>query len=156
MHAAVAAHERGQGVEVGALDLGALAVVQHVGHDLVLRGEVGQHLRVGRVVAALRALEAVGGQAQHVKEDVAELHGGVDVEGLAGGRVDPLGHRGDLGAELGRLRREHACVHGQAHALHLGEHGQKRHLHVVEEPLRPVLSQALAQGGNQVASAHGV
>ena len=154
--APVAGHERRQRVEVGGLDLGALAVLEHLGHDRVVGGEVAEDLGIGGVEAALGALEPVGGEPQHVEEHVAQLLGGVDVEVLAGLRVDLLDHRVDLCAELGGLRREHAGVDPQAQALHLGEHRQQRHLHIVEQARRAVLLELLAKDCDQALGGHGV
>ena len=154
--AAVARHERGERVEVGALDLGSLAVVQDLGHDSVLVRQVAEDLRVGGVEAALGALEAEGGKPEHVEEHVGELLRGVDVEVLPGGGVDLLDHALDLRVELGRLGGEDARVHAEAHALHLGEHRQKGHLHVAEEPRGAVALHALGERRHEQARAHRV
>ena len=58
MDAAVARDELGQGVEIGALDLGLLAIGEHLGNHVVRAGEVLEHLGVGGVVATLGLLEA--------------------------------------------------------------------------------------------------
>ena len=40
MDATITLDELGQGVEIGALDLGTLAIVEHVGHDSVLTAQI--------------------------------------------------------------------------------------------------------------------
>ena len=73
MNAVVPSDERRQRVEVGRLNLGALAVLQYLGDQLVGLGKVGEDLGVGRVEAPLGALHAKRGQLAHVEEDVREL-----------------------------------------------------------------------------------
>ena len=145
MDAAVRADELGQGVEVGALDLGALAVLEDVGHDLVVAGEVGEDLGVGGVEALAGLLEAGGGQAHHVEEDVRELLRRVEVELLPRLGADGGDHGVDLGAEARCLLGQDVRVAPEALALHLQQHEGERHLDRGEELERAVPLQGLAQ-----------
>ena len=90
MNATVTCNELGQSVEIGALDLGLLAVSEHLGNHVVRAGEVLEHLGVGGVVATLGLLETRRGQPQIIKKHAGELHGTIDVELATGGGKDLL------------------------------------------------------------------
>ena len=130
-----------QRVEVGVLELGELAPALHLGDDLVLVADLGEHAGVGREAGLAAALL---GQSQLVEEDLAELLRRADGE-LAAGEVvdlalelvDPLGHAlADL--------REALRVQLHAGALHGGEHLDQRHLDLVEHALEPKALDLLA------------
>ena len=95
--------QRRQGVEVGALELGELAVLDQEPGQRVLGGQLLQDLRVGARLAAGGLLER--GQLQLVEQDLAELRAGADVELAPGQRVDL---RLDRRQPLGELLREPA------------------------------------------------
>ena len=60
-------------IQVGALDLGPLAIVEHRLHPCILGCQVIEGLGVRGVEACLSLLEAKGGKPPHVKEDMREL-----------------------------------------------------------------------------------
>ena len=132
-----------QAVHIGGLQFGELAVVQDLLDDGVLAPELVQHLRVGGV-ARLGLLHR--GQAQLVKEDAAQLLGGVDVELLPGQLVDGGLHLVDaLGEHLPELDQG-PPVHQHPDLLHLGQHRAQGEVHLVVELVQPQLLQPLGEG----------
>ena len=103
-HATVLAADGGREEEVGGDGVVALAVLHHVGVALVVHGEDGGELAVGRLGVALdRARRDGDGEgALDRREPVGHLEGG-----LPGTPVDAWGRGGLVGG--GRVRR-----HGQA------------------------------------------
>jgi len=145
-----------QCVEVGGLDLGALAVLEDVGHHVMAGGQVREHLCVRRVEARTRLLETKGGQTEHVKEYVTELLRGIEVEVLPRLVLDVSDHLANLDAQLARLLGEDGRVDGESRALHGGEHGEKRHLDSVEELARAVRLERRVEPLAQGRHRHGV
>ena len=133
--AVVAADKRRKRIEVGALDLCALAVLQHLLDHLIVARKVAKNLGIGRVEALLGLLEPLRRQAHHVEQHVRKLLRRVKVELLARLLVNGADHALDLGPELGGLLGHLGGVGVQAAALHLEQHHQKRHLDVAEEVL---------------------
>ena len=88
VHAAGLGVDRvGQGVDVGALEFGELAVFQQVGDDRVLGREAGEHLLVGGELSGLGLL-GLFDEFEFVEKNFAELLGRVEVELVAGDLVD--------------------------------------------------------------------
>ena len=70
------------------------------------------------------------GQAQVLKQDLSQLLGGIDVELLPGGGVNPLLQLAD---GVGQVRTEPGqgpAVHQEAAALHIRQHPAQRKLHI--------------------------
>ena len=96
--AAVRGDQLRQRVDVGALQLGEGAVLEDEPRERVLLGQLLQHVLIGRG-AGLEPLHHR--QLQLGEEDLRQLAGRGDVEGVAGRRVDPLLQPGHGLAELG-------------------------------------------------------
>ena len=150
--APVGGDDLGEALHIGGLELGELPVVQNGLDDGVLPLELFQHLGAGGV-ARLGLFHR--GQAQLVKEDVPQLLGGVDVEGLPRQLID-------LGLVSGDALGEHLPKGGQglpvyqeALPLHLGQDRAQGELHLVIELVHPQLlqpgGQGLAQGPDEGA-----
>ncbi len=77
MDAPVGGNDLAQAVSVGRFQLGELAVVQNGLDDGVLAPQFLQYLGVGGVAGFCLLYR---GQAQLVKEDLAQLLGGIDVK----------------------------------------------------------------------------
>ncbi len=117
----------------GGAQLGLVAVAQQDHRQLVvgLGGEPGERVGVGGVPG----LDLLGlGQRQLAEEDLLELLGRAEVELVAGGGVRLLDHALDLGGELRLQAGEPVAVGGDAGALHPGEQGGDRQLHVAQQP----------------------
>ena len=127
----------GQGIEVGALELGGLAVFEDLVDDRVLAGEGRQGLLVGFELAGLGLLRLVG-EAELVEEDLAELLGRVEVEGAAGEDGDRLGELVDPLLELAADLDEGGGVDGDAFHFHTDEDRKERALDVLEDVLLAV------------------
>ena len=84
--AAFGVDELREGVEVGGLELGELAVFEDEGGDGVVLGELFEDVLRGGDDFAFAVLHGLG-EEHLVEEDVAELLGGVDVEAVAGCRT---------------------------------------------------------------------
>ena len=82
VHATVTTAQRAQRIQIGGLDFGLFTPIQDQTHDFVVAGKVAQHLGVGRIVAALSLLEALGRKPHHIKEHVRQLHGTANIKGL--------------------------------------------------------------------------
>ena len=150
VHATIAATQRTQRVQIGRLDLGLLTPVQDQAHNLVVTGKVGQHLGVGRIIAALGLFEALGRKPHHIKEHVRQLHGATDIKGLVAGQVANAAlDLGNLGCEaLGQIVQT-IGVNEHTRALHLGKHRHERHLDAVEHVGGVLARHAVAQRGHQ-------
>ncbi len=115
----------GQRVEVGALELLELAVLDDEGGDGVVLGELFEDVLRGGDDFALAVLHRLG-QAHLVEEDVAELLGGVDVEAVAGVGVDALGEVVDRRRRGGEdMLAEEGGVDADAGLLHAQEDGDE-------------------------------
>ena len=116
----------------------------------MVTGKVGQHLGVGRIIAALGLFEALGRKAHHIKEHVRQLHGATDIKGLVAGQVANAAlDLGNLGCEaLGQIVQT-IGVNEHTRALHLGKHRHERHLDAVEHVGGVLASHAIAQRRHQ-------
>ena len=117
--------ELGQLVGVGALELGQAAVLQQLGRQRVVFGQLFQHLFVGAARAGGGLLDHR--HAQLVEEDLAQLLGRAQVEGLAGDlvglllqRVDALAHFVALFGQGGRVD-QHAIALDAVQRLAAGD-----------------------------------
>ena len=114
----------GEGVDVGRLELGGLAIEEDVGGDGVLDGEEGEGLLVGGVLAGFCFFRFVD-QFEFFEEDFAKLFGGVEVEFLSGGGGDGLGEVVDAVGEVDADFGEEVGVEGDAFGFHLHEDGEE-------------------------------
>ena len=109
-----------QPVSIGGFQLGELAVLQDLLNDGVLSPQLLKHLRIGR---PSRLCLFHRRQTQALKEDLPQLLGGIDVEGILSGQgIDP-------GLDLPDPFRQHlselhqgAPVHQNPFPLHLRQH----------------------------------
>ena len=153
VHAPVAGAHARQGIDVGGLDLGKLAVAQHERGQVVLMRELLEHGRVGGV-AALVLLEGL--QAQHLEQNARELLGGIEVELLprhveyASAQFVELGLRGC--AQLGQT----VAVHRGTRALHDGEHGHERQVDVEVRARAAVALKRLRKRPHELARRSGL
>ena len=97
-------HQR-QFVGVGALELGEAAVLQDLGGQRKVLGQLGQHLFIRARRAGGRLL--LDGQTELSEQDFANLLGAADVEGLAGQLVQLLLQQHQALAEFMALRLQH-------------------------------------------------
>ena len=163
--------ERGQRVDIGALELGVLAVLEQLRRQRMERGEFLEHLRIG-ARAGLRPLH--DRQPELVEEHGPHLERRGDREGVAGEGVDlPLEGRKPRRV-VGRERGEHAAVDPHAAEFHVGEHRASGSLHVAKsaveargaraapastaaeplhEPARAAASRAASPGRSSAAAA---
>ena len=150
VHAAIATTQRAQRIQVSGLDLGLLTPIQDQTHDLVVTGKVAQHLGVGRIVAALGLLEALGRKPHNVKQHVRELHGAADVKGLVTRQVSNVSlNLGNLGSKPLGQTMQTVGVHEHARALHLGKHRHEWHLDAIEHVGGVLAGHAVAQRCDQ-------
>ena len=149
--------QRRQGVEVGPLQLGQLAVVEHAGGQIVVEGQLFEHFLVG-AGSGLRPLHHL--QPQFLKEHLLQLLGRVEVEFATGQLVD-LGPQfveaqGGPLALLGQLRN----LQPNSLRLHVDQHANQRALEVpvqVPQPLGPQpVPQALREVPGDLGILHGV
>ena len=151
VHPAVAENLARQRVEVGRLDLHALAIVEDVGHHGVVACKALEKLGVRGVEAGLGLLEGATRlgvarrQAEGVKEHAGELGGRVDVELLARKVEDARANLLDLARKQAGLMGEDFRVHLHAVALEHREHRDKRHLDVSHAGLGAVLLKKLVE-----------
>ena len=115
--------------------------------------QLREHLGVGGVPALVLLHR---GQFQHLEEDVGQLLGGTQVEGLAGQLVNLGRETVHLGLGLAPQRLQALRVDGGAHALHDGEHPHERQVDVgVGVPaavlLQRLLQEPLQQSGRRGA-----
>ena len=118
-------------VGVGVLELGDAAVVEDQPRQRVVEGELLQHLLVGRRRLGRRALDHR--QALALEQDLAELLGRVEVEGLARRLVGARFEFEHAAAELVALPRQRRAVDQHAVALHAVEHLGHRQFDVAVE-----------------------
>ena len=112
--------------------------------------KVAQHLGVGRIIAALSLLEALGRKPHHIKEHVRQLHGTADVKGLVTRQVANTAlNLGNLGRQALGQAAQPIGIHEHARALHLGKHRHKRHLDTVEHVGGVLTGHAIAQRCDQ-------
>ena len=139
--AAVGGHLPRQGVHVGRLELGLLAVLQDEGGQAeAARRQLLEDVRVGG-----RRL-GLGGAAHHRQPAAGEEHLGqllrrVDVEGTARFRVDVALEAGQGGLQASGEVREHRRLQPDARALHRLEHRHQGHLDVREDLLEALPAQ---------------
>ena len=128
VQATVGRDEVRQCVDVGRLQLGQLAVLQHLGGRVVaLPGELFQDVGAGLVL--LRLARAAGRRQAHVLEqDDAELLRRQDVEALAGKLEDLIRQLAGLPLEPARHVGKHAGVEFDALLLHRRQHGHQGRL----------------------------
>ena len=108
--------------------------------------KVAQHLGVGRIIAALSLLEALGRKPHHIKEHMRQLHGAANIKGLITGKVANASlDLGDLGRQTLGQTAQAIGVHEHARALHLGKHRNERHLDAIEHVGGILTGHALAQ-----------
>ena len=142
----------GEPVHIGGFQLGQLPVLQDGLDDRMLAPQLLQHVGVGGV-ASLGLFHR--GQSQLVKEDAAQLLGGVDVELLPRQRKDGcLGPLYPLGEHLSEADQR-PPVHQHPFPLHLRQHWAEGQLDLlVQRPqvqlLQP-LSQRLVEGPDKGA-----
>ena len=108
----------------------------------MIGGQSLQHLGGGGIPALAFLLRR--GQAQLVKEHLAQLLGAVEVELThARGGIDGGAAFLDLAAEPGAQLAENALVHQKTHALHVEQHAGKRLFHIPKKRLQAARFQAL-------------
>ena len=108
--------------------------------------KVAQHLGVGRIIAALSLLKALGRKPHHIKEHVRQLHGTANIKGLVTRQVANTAlDLGDLGRQTLGQTAQAVGVHEHARALHLGKYRHKRHLDAIEHVGGILTGHALAQ-----------
>ena len=146
---------RGQGVGVGGFELSGGAVFEQALDDLVVGREGGEGLLVGGVLAGFGFLGR-GAELQEVEEDLAELAGGVQVEGGAGEPIDGLLGFVHFLRELGGEVGQRGGVHGDALEFHVHEHGDQRRFDFVEDALLALLLEQRFEGGAELPGDIGV
>src|SRR5690606_26101027 len=125
-------HERRQRVEVRALELADLAVLEDRLDDRVL--ELLERVGLGGP-AGLRAAHTLGGEAELVEQELAELLRRADIELAAGELVDLLLERSEARLHVGRELLEVRGVDVNAHALDSREQIRDRQLDIaIERP----------------------
>ena len=108
--------------------------------------KVAQHLGVGRIIAALSLLEALGRKPHHIKEHVRQLHGAANIKGLVTRQVANTAlNLGNLGRQTLGQTVQTVGVHEHARALHLGKYRNERHLDAIEHVGGILTGHALAQ-----------
>ena len=117
--------QRGQGVDVRALELGELAVFQHLAHDLVFRGQRLQNVDRGGARLPLAVFHRRG-QLQIVEQHVAQLLRRADVERPAGEPVDVRGEARDLRLHQRGEALQFVVVDADAGAFHARQHAGQR------------------------------
>jgi hypothetical protein len=137
-------HAAGVGVDhlrqlvgVGALELGQAAVLEDLGRQREVLRQLGEHLLVG-------AGRAGGGlllhrQAELAEQDLADLLGAADVEGLAGEFVQLALQPDQALAELVALLLQHGGVDQHAVALDAAQQRGGRHLDLLVDPAQLVV-----------------
>jgi hypothetical protein len=131
MHAAAERiDELRQRVHVRRLQLRKLAVLEDLGHDLVLVAQRLESVRVRRV-AGLGSL--AHRQPQVLEQDLRQLLRRVEVELLPGQLFDARLDRRELPAELVLHLLEVRHIDGDALGLHVGEDARERQLDLVKE-----------------------
>ena len=155
MDAPLGAHQAQQALDIGAVELGELAVAQQRVDDL--RGnvpEILQHLRGGGI--ALLGLFPVG-QLQTVKEHLPQLLGAVQVEVPHPRRLIHLLPAGlNLGGVALAQGAQGVPVYGEARLLHAEEHVAQGQFDFLEQLFHPVPAGALFLPAEQAHQAPGV
>ena len=112
----------------------------------MVAGKIAQHLGIGRIIAALSLLEALGRKPHHIKEHVRQLHGTTDVKRLITRQVANAAlDLGNLGRQTLGQTVQALGVHEHARALHLGKYRNERHLDAIEHVGGVLAGHALAQ-----------
>lgn len=146
-----------QRIDVGALELGELAVLEEHPREGMARGELFEYLGIG-ARAGLRPLH--DRQAELVEQHRANLDRRGDSEGMPGQGVDlRLEFRKALGIASGEPLEERR-IDPHPVVFHRREDRGKGDLHVVEERAKPLRFQARGEEGNEVGrgptGGHGV
>ena len=76
-----------KGVGVGGFELGKAPVLQHQSRQLMIGGQGGEHLHIRGIGGFLDGF-FLGGQLELVKQNPAQLLGGIDIERLPGQVMD--------------------------------------------------------------------
>ena len=148
-------HHARQLVGVGALELREPAVLEERLRERMVQRQLLQHLLVRGRRARGRLLHHR--ELQLREEDLAELLGAREVEGLAGELVRLRLQRHHLDAQLVALRGEEGRVDQHAVALHREEHAGDGHLDAgVDVPQLPVGLDARPQRAVQLEGDVGV
>ena len=139
-------HERRQTIDVGALQLGVLAVLQQQGGQRVHRREFFEHFGVG-AGAGLRPLHHR--QPQFVEEHGTHLKRRGDREGMPCEGVNLRLERSEPVGILDREGGQPRLVDPHAPVFHGGEHHRQRHFQLGEEPVEARLRQRRRETGRQ-------
>ena len=108
--------------------------------------KVAQYLGVGRIIAALSLLEALGRKPHHIKEHMRQLHRTANIKGLVTRQVANTAlNLGNLGRQTLGQTVQTVGVHEHARALHLGKYRNERHLDAIEHVGGILTGHALAQ-----------
>ena len=131
-----------QTVDIGALELGQLAIVEHAPNDRMAVAQRFQHLCAGGITR-LRLFHHR--QLQHLEKDVAELLWRIRVHRLPGHDLDVLfdGLNTVIEFHLQLFQIRH--VHTHANDLHLCEDPRQRQLHIAVELQQPVFGELRPQ-----------
>ena len=143
--ARVRPRELGQRLDVGALQLLDRPPVEHEPRQLVLQGELFQHLDRGRGGPRLAGLLA-GRQGQLLEQDHRKLLRRVDVERLAGEVEDARLQLVEPRLHLTRLLGEGRRGHPHPGPLDAVEHRDQRVLKFAVQRQQPLALQRLGQG----------
>ena len=135
----------GQGVDVGAQQLAQAAVVEYLFDDGVFRLEAFEDLLGGDVLSLALGLLGLVGDFKFVEEHFAHLLGRGDVEFFARQLVDFLFDLAHAGREVFGCLPQGLRVDAHAVALHVGQHGDERHLYFLKQPAGVVLVEFLLQ-----------
>ena len=130
-------------VHVGGFQLGDLAVLQNVLNDGVVLFQLIQYLGRGGVA---RFGLLVGGEHESLEKDLAQLLGGIDVEGLARVGKDAALQIGGVGVQYQAVLVNGIAIHLEADALHIEEDGGQGHFHISEHAQLPGLFQLCDEG----------
>jgi len=119
--------EAGQRIGIGGFELGELTPFEDLaGEFMALVSEFLEDLGASGPCAGGGFLGA--GQAHFAEEEIAELFGRAEIEGLAGQRVDIMFEAGHGLGEFAREAGEDLPVDRDAALLHAGEDGDERAL----------------------------
>ena len=153
MEPTVSAAQLRQGVDIGSLDLGQLAVFQdEPGQHMLLR-KLGQHLGIGRIAAA-RLLQGL--EADHLEEHMPHLLGGIHVE-LATSLLIDLRHQTvQIRCGLGADALQAFGIQRRARALHLHQHGNQGQIDIAVHVGRAIGFQLIDQGAEQLEGGLGL
>ncbi len=126
---------------IGRAQFGELAPFEHLaGHLDPLPGQPFENADVGGILPALALLAAL--QPHLVEQDIAELLGAADGEGLAGEVMDFAFQPRGLMREFGGEARQLLAVDLDAVALHLRHHRHKRAVHALVDARAAFVGQA--------------